>query len=143
MRRRKRLPEDLASAHTAFEVIVAEMGAATRALTEVMPTSRLPGRSLPDALVEFEERLARARDAMSGWRRPETEDAWVACDAGLDEALRRAGDLRETAPDLGGFEGLIWAVDRLTAPLDPFEVGAEMFRQLREFGSAGGPGTVV
>jgi hypothetical protein len=143
MRRRKRLPEDLASARAAFEAILADVGAATRALTEVMPTSRLPGRSFPDALVEFEEGLARALAGMSGWRRPETEDGWLACDAGLDESLRRARDLRESAPDLGGFEGLIWAVDRLTAPLDPFEATAERFRRFRVLGAAGEPGTVV
>jgi hypothetical protein len=143
MRRRKRLPEDLASARKAFEAILGEVGAATTALAEVMPTSRLPGRPFPDALLDFEERLARARAGMPAWRRAQTEDAWNRCNAGLDEALRRAGDLRETAPDLGGFEGLIRAVDRLTATLEPFEVAAESFRRLRASGSAEGPGTVV
>jgi hypothetical protein len=34
-------------------------------------------------------------------------------------------------PELGGFEGLIWAVDQLLAPLEAFEAAAERFRTLR------------
>jgi hypothetical protein len=143
VRRRRQLTHELTAAREAFDAILADVGAATGALSDVMPTSRLPGRPVPDALVEFEERLSRARTAMPAWRRRETEGVWVRCDAGLEEALRRAGDLRERAPDLGGFEGLIWAVDRLTAPLDPFESAAEWFRRPRAFGTAGRARPVV
>ncbi|HEX7247740.1 MAG TPA: hypothetical protein VF351_06535 [Actinomycetota bacterium] len=129
--RRKRLPERLASAHAAFEAVLAEIEPAKQALTEVMPTTRLPGRPLPDALGEFEDRLRHARDLMPGWRRDETVTAWSACSDGIDEALARAGRLREGAPDLGGFEGLIWAVEHLLDPLEPFRAAAERFRSLR------------
>lgn len=129
--RRKRLPERLVSAHAAFEAVLAEVEPAKQALTEVMPTTRLPGRPLPDALGEFEDRLGRARDLMPAWRREETEPSWIACDAGVGEALARAEHLREGAPDLGGFEGLIWAVEHLLDPLEAFRAAADGFRSLR------------
>jgi hypothetical protein len=68
---------------------------------------------------------------MPGWRRAETETEWRACTAGIDEALTRARRLRQDAPDLGGFEGLIWAIERLLDPLEPFTGAAERFRSLR------------
>ncbi len=129
--RRKRLPADLAPAYEAFEHVLGDLEPAKQALTEVMPTTRLPGRPLPDALAEFEERLAAARAAMPAWRRPEMDPEWTACANGIDEALGRARRLREDAPDLGGFEGLIWTVENLLDPLEPFEAAAERFRSLR------------
>ena len=116
----------------AFREVLAEVEPAKDALTAVMPTTRLPGRSLPDALMEFEERLTKARGAMAGWRRPET--------GGRVDRVRgraRGGDrgrgpaARGQAPDLGGFEGLIWAVESLLDPLEPFHDAAARFRSLR------------
>jgi hypothetical protein len=129
--RRKRLPAELEPSQETFERVLGEVEPAKQALTEVMPTTRLPGRPLSDALAEFEERLGCARGAMAAWRRPEVEQEWVACFAGIDEALERARRLREGAPDLGGFEGLIWAVENLLDPLEPFEAAVERFRSLR------------
>ena len=129
--RRKRLPPDLEEAFEAFERVLAEIEPAKQALTEVMPTTRMPGRPLPDALSEFTDRLDRARPAMPAWRLPETEQTWSACAAGIDEALGRARRLREDAPDLAGFEGLVWAVESLLDPLEPFREAAERFRSLR------------
>ncbi|HET9310005.1 MAG TPA: hypothetical protein VFP41_02130 [Actinomycetota bacterium] len=129
--RRKRLPPDLVDPHEAFEAVLAEIEPAKEALTEVMPTTRLPGRPLPDALAEFEERLDRARQAMPAWRSPQVEAEWEACARGVDEARARATRLREDAPDLGGFEGLIWAVESLLDPLEPFAAAAGRFRSLR------------
>jgi hypothetical protein len=129
--RRRRLPDALAPAFEAFERVLGDVEPAKQALTEVMPTTRLPGRPLPDALAEFEERLAAAQGVMPAWRRPETESEWAACATGIDDALGRARRLREEAPDLGGFEGLIWTVEHLLDPLDPFEAAAERFRSLR------------
>ena len=129
--RRKRLPEALHGPHEAFERVLGDVEPAKAALTEVMPTTRLPGRPLPDALAEFDERLGLAHEAMPAWRLAETEEVWLACDAGIEESLARSARLREDAPDLGGFEGLIWAVETLLAPLDPFEAAAERFRALR------------
>ena len=50
---------------------------------------------------------------------------------GIPEALERARRFRESAPDLAGFEGLIWAVEDLLDPLEPFQAAAECFRSLR------------
>lgn len=130
--RRKRLPAALEEPYAAFERVLAEVEPAKQALTGVMPTTRLPGRPLPDALAEFEERLERARESMSAWRRPEIESEWAACDAGVGEALARARSLREDAPHLGGFDGLIWAVETLLDPLEPFHAAIARFRSLRE-----------
>ncbi|MDH5314496.1 MAG: hypothetical protein OEW66_11780 [Actinomycetota bacterium] len=129
--RRKRLPAGLVGSFEAFERVLSEIEPAKEALTEVMPTTRVPGRPLPDALVEFVERLERARAAMPAWRCAEIEPEWSACANGVDEALGRARRLREDAPDLGGFEGLIWAVEELLDPLEPFRSAAERFRSMR------------
>jgi hypothetical protein len=129
--RRKRLPEELEGPFEAFGAVLAEVEPAKAALTEVMPTTRMPGVSLPDALIEFEARLSAADALMPSWRRPEVEEEWVACDAGLRSASERARRFREDPPDLGGFEGLIWAVEELLDPLEPFRAAAERFRRLR------------
>ena len=72
---------------------------------------------------ELEHRLGAAQELMPVWRRPEVEEEWVACEAGIEESLMRARRLREDPPELGGFEGLIWAVDRLLAPLADLAAG--------------------
>jgi hypothetical protein len=131
MFKRKRLPPELEPSFAAFMAVLAEVEPAKAAITEVMPSTRQPGRPFPDALLEFEEGLGRARLQMRGWRGPPMDDAWGRCDAGLIEALDRARRFREEAPELGGFEGLIWAVERLLAPLEPFVGAAERFRGLR------------
>jgi hypothetical protein len=131
MFKRKRLPTELEPSFAAFIAVLAEVEPAKAAITEVMPSTRQPGRPFPDALMEFEEGLGRARVLMAGWRGPQAEEAWERCDVGLMEALDRARHFREDAPELGGFEGLIWAVERLLAPLEPFVAAAERFRGLR------------
>jgi len=131
MFKRKRLPPDLAPAHAAFSAVLDEVEAAKAALVGVMPTTRLPGTPLPDALLEFEERTAQAVELMAGWRAPELLGEWEACDSGLTEARERARRFREEGPELGGFEGLIWAVEELMAPFEPFEAAALRFRALR------------
>lgn len=131
MLRRRRMPPELEGAYAAFGAVLEEVEPAKAALTEVMPTTRLPGRPLPDALSTFEEHLARAADAMPGWRRPELDAQWRACEAGVGEARARAERFRREAPDLGGFEGLIWAVEELLEPLEAFEAAERRFRDLR------------
>jgi hypothetical protein len=131
MFKRKRLPTELEPSFAAFLAVLAEVEPAKAAITEVMPSTRQPGRAFPDALMEFEEGLGRARLNMPAWRGPQTEEAWERCDAGLMQALDRARRFREEAPEFGGFEGLIWAVERLLAPLEPFVGAAERFRGLR------------
>jgi hypothetical protein len=129
--RRRRLPPALEPAHAAFGEVLEQVEPAKAALTEVMPTTRLPGRPLPDALAVFEEHLARASDGMAAWRRPELDDVWRACDDGVAEARARAERFRHEAPDLGGFEGLIWAVGELLEPLEAFEAAERRFLDLR------------
>ena len=128
--RRKRLPPALQAPFAAFRSALAEIEPAKAALTEVMPTTRMPGRSLPDALLEFEGGLTRGLELMPGWRAREVESEWKACERGLADALDRARRFRVEAPALGGFEGLIWAVEELLGPLEPFAEAAERFREL-------------
>jgi hypothetical protein len=131
MLRRKRLPLELQRPLDVFREVVAVLEPAKEGLTDVLPTTRLPGAALPDAVVAFEEALERAAELMPEWRHPAVEASWLACTAGVAEARERARELREGAPDLGGFEGLIGAVEHLLDPLEPFEVAADAFRDLR------------
>jgi hypothetical protein len=131
MFKRKRLPADLVPVHAAFLATLAEVEAGKAALAGVMPTTRLPGRPLPDALMEFEDRIAAANARMAGWRADPVEREWTACADGLAESRERARRFREEGPDLGGFEGLIWTVEHLMSPLEPFEAAALAFRDLR------------
>ena len=63
----------------------------------------------------------RAKELMPGWRHPDVEVEWLACDEGIDESLRRATKLREEAPEglavkaSGGISSLGDALDILNA----------------------------
>jgi len=129
--RRRRLPSELEAPHVAFLQVLAEVEPAKEALTDCMPTTRMPGRPLPDALIEYESHVERAAALMSGWRCGATELVWQGCAAGLADALALARRLREEAPDLGGFEGLLGTVESLFDPLQPFEDAARRFDTLR------------
>jgi hypothetical protein len=129
--RRKRLPPGLDEALGGLRLVVREVEAAKDTMTATVPSTRLPGTPLAEAIAEFEDRLGRAKELMSTWRHREVEEEWLACAAGIEESLERARRLREDPPELGGFEGLIWAVDQLLAPLETFEEAAERFRTLR------------
>jgi hypothetical protein len=131
MFKRKSLSSDLRSALEGFRRVVTEAEAAKDAMTSTVPSTRLPGAPLAEAIAEFEDRLRHARELMPAWRHPDVEDEWLACEAGIDESLQRAARLREDPPELGGFEGLIWVVDQVLAPLEAFEAAAERFRTLR------------
>ncbi|MEO8476063.1 MAG: hypothetical protein ABI572_03295 [Actinomycetota bacterium] len=131
MLRRKRLPPELAAAREAFDAVLAEVEPAKAALADCMPSTRMPGRPLPDALSDYENHLERARGLMRPWREPRLETEWLSCEAGLDEALALAGRLRREAPELGGFEGLLGTVESLMDPLDAFAAAADRFRALR------------
>ncbi len=129
LRRRRASPEVRAS-FEAFHDVLAHLEPAKAALADVMPSTRMPGRPLPDALAEFEDGLARADAVMPRWRTPELEPEWEACVRGLAASRQRARRFREEAPELGGFEGLIWAVEELMTPLDAFASAAERFHRL-------------
>jgi len=130
MLRRRQLPDHLRPAFAAFGDVLDLIEPAKEALTGVMPTTRMPGRPLPDALLQFEEGLGHAVELMPAWRDPDVETEWSACERGLADALERARRLREEAPELGGFEGLIWAMEQLLGPLEAFGAAAQRFRRL-------------
>ncbi len=129
--RRRRLPEELAAPRAAFLEVLADVEGAKAALTECMPTTRMAGRPLPDALLDYEAGLGRALARMPAWRRPPLESAWGPCEDGLREGLLLARRLREEAPELGGFEGLLASVESLIDPLMPFAAAERAFHELR------------
>ena len=129
--RRKRLPDELRESLDGLRTVAVEVEAAKSAMTGTVPSTRSAGTPLAEGILELESRLETALALMPAWRHPELEDEWLACDAGIRESLERARRLREDPPELGGFEGLIWAVDQLLEPLEPFEAAAERFRTLR------------
>jgi hypothetical protein len=129
--RRKRLPKELDASLAGLRIAVDQVEAAKDAMTGTVPSTRSAGTPLAEGILELEQRLAAAQELMPVWRHPDLEDEWIACDAGIRESLDRARQLREDPPELGGFEGLIWAVDQLLAPLEAFEAAAERFRTLR------------
>ena len=131
MLRKKRLAPELDRSLTALRDVVAQVEAAKDAMTGTVPSTRSAGTPLAEGILELEQRLTAAQALMPAWRHPELEDEWLACDAGIRESLERARRLREDPPELGGFEGLIWAVDHLLEPLEAFEAAAERFRTLR------------
>jgi hypothetical protein len=126
--RRRRLAPDLEGPLAGLRAVVSQIDEAKDVMTATVPTTRLPGRPLADALPELEEHLRLAGALMEAWRHPALDEEWLACRDALAESLRRAAELRSEAPALGGFEGLIWGV---LAPLDAFEDAAERFRTLR------------
>ena len=130
MFRRRTVRDDLRGPLHGLRAVVAEVEAAKDVMTSTVPSTRLPGTPLAEAILELEQRLAAAQELMPSWRHPELEDEWLACEVGIRESLERARRLREDPPELGGFEGLIWAVDQLLEPLEPFEAAAERFRTL-------------
>ena len=129
--RRKRLPDQLEVPLEALRAVVAEIEAGKRAMTGTVPSTRSAGTPLAEGILELEDRLTTAQTLMPGWRHPELEQEWRACDEGIRESMDRARRLREDPPDLAGFEGLIWAVDQLLEPLEAFEAAADRFRTLR------------
>ena len=131
MLRRKRLPRKLDVSLNALRAVANEIEAGKDAMTGTVPSTRSAGTQLAEGILELEQHLGAAQTLMPAWRHPELEDEWRTCDAAIRESLDRARRMREDPPDLGGFEGLIWAVDQLLAPLEAFEAAAERFRTLR------------
>jgi hypothetical protein len=129
--RRKRLPATLAERHAAFEDVLSEVERAKDALTEAVPGSRVRGRPLAEAMLDFEDRLRSAEEAMDRWRAPEVEREWLEACRGLRASLALAERLRTQGPEPVGFEALIGSIGDLLAPLDAFGEAVERFRSLR------------
>jgi hypothetical protein len=131
MFRRKELPEELRPTYAGFARVLDELEPAKVAITDVLPSTRMPGRPLSDALDEYERRLAVASELMPAWRHPAVEAQWTACGRGLEAALVLTRRAREEAPEVIGFEGMLGLVEELLDPLDPFADAEERFRALR------------
>jgi hypothetical protein len=129
--RRKELPPELRPAFRAFSDVLEAIEPAKAAVADVLPGTRLPGRPLNDALAEYRAGLERAEAGMTPWRRPEVEAEWEACAAGLRAGTDRANKLLAADDEPAGFEALLWTVQSLIEPLDPFVTAAERFRSLR------------
>jgi hypothetical protein len=131
MFRRRTLPPELVPARAVFDRMLVELESATSELSDALPGARMPGRPLVGALGTFEERTRAAAAAMPAWRCEPLEDEWQACAVGLAAARDRARRMREEAPDLNGFEGLLGLVQDLLDLLDPFASAAARFDALR------------
>lgn len=129
--RRKRLPAELEEAFAAFRETVAALERGKAALTESVPSTRLPGRPLAETLLEFEEALRAADLAMPGWRVPALEREWRKADAAITTCRAMSEELRLRAEMPEGFESLIGTIADLMAPLEAFEAAEERFRSLR------------
>lgn len=131
MFRRKRLPEELRAPRDAFRRVLRRVERAKDELTAAVPTARLPGRPLAEALLAFEDELREAERGMPAWRHPAVAEVWERCRSALAEARATAERLRLEAPDPGGFEGLVGLIDDLLAPLEAFEEASVRFLDLR------------
>jgi len=114
IRRSRRSPH-----RVAFEAAAARIEAAKDALLAGVPAPRREPVPLADALHAFERGIAEAAVLMDAWRTEETEGAWQACRAALDEAARGAERMRLDAPSLD-FESLVLALGDLISPLEAF-----------------------
>jgi hypothetical protein len=129
--RRRRLPSHLERPAAAFERVLAVVEPAKAELTEVVPTTRRPGRPLREAAATFAASLDRAAALMPAWRHPELGSVWEACRAGIEESGRRCEALLRADREPDGFEGLIWTVGHLLDPLEPFVEAARRLDDLR------------
>jgi hypothetical protein len=130
--RRRRLPATLAECQTAFEEVLSEVEGAKAAVIEAIPGSRVPGRSLAEAMLAFEDGLRAAGLEMHRWRAPELEREWLEASEGLRSSLALAERLRTEGVEPADYEALIGAIGDLLAPLEAFGGALERFRSLRE-----------
>ena len=131
MVRRRRLPPELAPASDAFHEVLTDLEPAKAALTDALPTTRAPGRPLQEALESFEAGLVRARGGMSAWRMPALDIWWIACDRGLEDGLARVRQVRRDGTEPVGFEAMLWLIEDLLDPLEPFADAERAFLDLR------------
>ncbi|MFN2544118.1 MAG: hypothetical protein ABR600_06050 [Actinomycetota bacterium] len=126
-RKRRAVRHDLPTA--AFLDVLGSVEEAKAALVAVVPSPRGAGPPVAEGVHGFEVGLRHALDAMPGWRHPELEAEWTACEQAIGEALRRTEGFRLRAPELG-YESLLAEIGELIDPLEPFEHAAERLRAL-------------
>jgi hypothetical protein len=127
----RRVPHALRPALEGFRGVAEDVERAKASLTDAVPTTRLPGRPLAEALLEFEDGLAATEARMPSWRAPGLEDVWERCERALADARAAGERVRLSAEPPAGFEGLIGTIGDLLAPLEAFGEAAERFRDLR------------
>jgi hypothetical protein len=133
MLRRRRLPDDVRPAYQAFRDGVAHVERANAFVARTIPTTRLPGVPLAEALLGFEEELVQARAALARSSPPaQVEERWRGCEDAVAAALSIAERLRLEAEQPEGFEALVGTIGDLTVPLeDAFGAAEEAFRRAR------------
>ena len=131
MRLRRRLPPRIQPAFDSFAQVVADVERGRAALTRAVPSARLAGRPLAEALLGFEDALAAADRNMRTWWIAEVDAPWEAAAAGLRASRQLAARIRLESPDPGGFEGLIGVIGDLLAPLEAFGEARDAFERLR------------
>ena len=72
---------------------------------------------MAEALSVFEDSLGEASTLMPGWRDEAILEEWSRCNEALDQSLLMCARLREEAPELGGFEGLVGLIGELIGAL--------------------------
>ena len=118
-RARRRVPSDADIVWRLFEAAAERVEEGKAALVAAVPTARVEGRPMAEAVLDFERELRSAGGLMEPWRRSEHEALWIACRHGLEVALRRAERARLQAPSLD-FEALVELIGEIMEPLDPF-----------------------
>jgi hypothetical protein len=126
----RRLPKRLLPALEGFRDVLGHVERAERALTDAVPTTRLPGRPLAESLLVFEDELSAAEQSMPAWRADELEDEWRSCSDAIAAARHQAERLRLAGGSPEGFESLVGAIGDVLAPLDAFGRAADRFRGL-------------
>jgi hypothetical protein len=122
---RRKAPDPEAQAIRAeFTAVAVEVDAAQRALLAAIPRPRDEGVPLAEALLSFDQAIARARAALEPL---DDAQVWAACGAALDEAATLAGHLRLEPAELT-FEALNARVGDV---LHPLEIFADVERALR------------
>ncbi len=130
-RRRRELPADLRAAEHAFHAVLDLVEPAKAGMADVLPSTRMPGRPFGHALAEFVQRLEEAKHAMISWPDGALQRSREGCDASLQEALDRAHRISSEGAEVEGFEALLWLVESLLDPLEPFAEAELAFRDLR------------
>ena len=129
--RRKVPPPALVPAHDVFHAVLDELEPAKAGLSDVLP-GNTPARAgrCDDALDEFVATSRTGRLVHAGWRTPELEEVWVACDEGSEQRSRAPDACRARARSPGSSSSC-GASSSLLDPLEPFADAEDRFRRLR------------
>jgi len=128
-RRRTGATPEVADAFTGFIRAVDRIERAKASLLAAVPGGRGGGLAPAEALAGFEAGLLAAREEMDGWRVTDLEIDWERCSEGLEEASRRAEQLRlQASPE--GYEQLYGKLADLLDPLEAFVLALERFDEL-------------